>query len=307
MELYKEKVVRDINGFVGYVISPNGSVYKKETGEKVAVNQGLIYQRVDLIKNGSTHRKVVSSLLFENYFGQGLDYGFEKDSYVVGLDENKNIVVEVLEKSKTTNHFGVRIMGKAGGFKLTRQNYIKPHRKSSVVDGLLYSDKDINHISERSFYNYDLNINYFKSLDKEGFEKELNSFVSKNGFREIKSLKGFENTTGHYLMVLDDYKQVYIGKSLDIRKRIRQHWSNQKRIDKLVFGFLQKSPLSIDSFRALDTTRIFVETETPIFDGFMNEFRFIEDFDHKYVLNRIMGNIDSGNIVMGEIKQRVMK
>lgn len=57
-------------------------------------------------------------------------------------------------------------------------------------------------------------------------------------------------------MVLDNYRQAYIGQSWDMRKRIKKHWSWTKQFDRLLWGRVQESVMSIDSFRTLDTTRI---------------------------------------------------
>ena len=50
---------------------------------------------------------------------------------------------------------------------------------------------------------------------------------------------------------------MYIGISNDIKKRILTHWGSKKDFDRLLFGKKENSVLSIDSFGALDTTRIF--------------------------------------------------
>lgn len=53
-------------------------------------------------------------------------------------------------------------------------------------------------------------------------------------------------------MVLDEYRQVYIGatsESAGTAERIRQHWSGQKQFDRLLAGSVETSVLSIDSFR----------------------------------------------------------
>jgi hypothetical protein len=67
----------------------------------------------------------------------------------------------------------------------------------------------------------------------------------------------FDGVQGAYVMVLDRYKQAYIGQAWDIRARIKRHWSGTKQFDRLIFPDKETSVLSIDSFRALDTTRIF--------------------------------------------------
>ena len=65
-------------------------------------------------------------------------------------------------------------------------------------------------------------------------------------------------------MVLDLYKQAYTGQAADIRMRIKRHWSGTKQFERLIFGTKESSVLSIDSFRALDTTRIFAAKTPPV-------------------------------------------
>ena len=91
-------------------------------------------------------------------------------------------------------------------------------------------------------------------------------------------------------MVLDKYKQLYVGYSQDVKKRILQHWKNSKPFDRLLFpmGDVQHSVLSIDSFKALDTTRIY------FFESDYHER--IEDiiikfFSPKFVTNRVPGGL----------------
>ena len=59
-------------------------------------------------------------------------------------------------------------------------------------------------------------------------------------------------------------------------------------LDRLVFGQVDRSVLSIDSFRALETTRIFAyESEST----FLDENDLINDFPNEYYLNRTRGGI----------------
>jgi hypothetical protein len=90
-------------------------------------------------------------------------------------------------------------------------------------------------------------------------------------------------------MVLDEHRRVYVGatsESAGIAKRIRQHWTHQKQFDRLVAGSVETSVLSIDSFRALDTTRIFAMTTSECFD---EEDLLLQQFPPKFALNRGMG------------------
>ena len=140
--------------------------------------------------------------------------------------------------------------------------------------------------------NFDLNMKYFKSLDYDDFDKKLKLFVKKNRFVEANNLNDLV-VSGIYMLVLDKYKQVYIGISDNIRKRILNHWSKKKDFDRLIFGKVEESILSIDSFGALDTTRIFYKKVNTFFDIFSSEEKYVKNFDNKYLLNRVGGGINA--------------
>ena len=106
-------------------------------------------------------------------------------------------------------------------------------------------------------------------------------------------LKEVNNVEGIYILVLDEYKQVYIGISNNIKKRILQHWSDKKDFDRLLFGDKEKSILSIDSFGALDTTRIFYKEFSYFDDIYSAEYNVVAKFKDKYKLNRVDGGLNS--------------
>lgn len=58
----------------------------------------------------------------------------------------------------------------------------------------------------------------------------------------------------------------------------------------MVWGDPENSIISIDSFRALDTTRIFAAKTARSFDG---ENPLLERFPQKFMLNRIIGGRDA--------------
>lgn len=90
-------------------------------------------------------------------------------------------------------------------------------------------------------------------------------------------------------MVLDHYNQAYVGVSSSrggIKARIRQHWSTNTPFDRLLFGEVDDSTLSIGSFRALGTTRIFASV---VRDPLSLEDKVIRSLPKKFVLNRIRG------------------
>ena len=118
-------------------------------------------------------------------------------------------------------------------------------------------------------------------------------FLKKNKkFKEIYDLNQCREESGIYILVLDEYKQVYIGVSENIKNRILQHWSAKKEFDRLIWGKIENSILSIDSFGALDTTRIFVMFENS-YDAYLNEGKMVREFNQKYLLNRTAGGINN--------------
>jgi len=188
-------------------------------------------------------------------------------------------------------HFGVNVKDKSDGLKLTRDNYIKVNKNKT------YSNESIELINKRiddRLYNFDLNMRYFRLLSKQEFNKELMNFIDANkSFKEISDLVPFSNVSGYYIMVLDEYSQVYVGQTRKIKERIQAHWSKQKEFDRLIFGSKENSILSIDSFRAHDTTRIFV---SPTDESLELEDDFINLFNKIYILNRTKGGALNGLI-----------
>lgn len=184
-------------------------------------------------------------------------------------------------------HFGVNVLEKSSGLKLTKENYVE---KIIFKDTQLknhFTNSIIQNYIEAYLYNFDLNMAYFRSLSKDEFNKKLDAFIEGNsGFIEIADLNAVDRTAGYYIMVLDEYAQVYIGTSQNIKKRIQEHWRMQMYFDRMIFSDLKNSILSINSFRALDTTRIFAY---PTVETFILEDAFINQFDHKYLLNRTAG------------------
>lgn len=212
-------------------------------------------------------------------------------------------------------HFGTAVRSHFGlGLRISRETYATINKRSSLPrwqrednpelwDSLDWSYEDVEHRfhsdewceehRERALQNFDLNMAHFASLDREEFERPLQSAVaSRRGMVEVTDLAKWDGTPGLYIMVLDEYCQVYVGvanSSTGIAKRIRQHWTNQKQFDRLIWGDVISSILSIDSFRALDTTRIYALNTTRFFAG---ENPLLQQFPAKFTLNRVMGGND---------------
>lgn len=180
-------------------------------------------------------------------------------------------------------HFNLDIFEKDTN-KISKQNYLNLKFKNR-------DDEFIEEQTKRIKYNYELNMKYFNSLDRNEFDKYVSKFMSENKFEEVKDLKKYVGVPGIYIMVLDEYKQVYIGISENgIKERIKQHWNAKKEPERLIFGQAFNSVLSIDSFGALDTTRIFVKTNGNLYAV---ENKVVDEFDKRFLINRTMGGIGS--------------
>lgn len=143
--------------------------------------------------------------------------------------------------------------------------------------------------------NYELNMDYFNQLDKNKFNQTLDKFLKKNKFIECNDLNALKDVDGIYMLILDDYKQVYIGKAENIKKRIMSHWSRKKPFCRLLFGNKENSIISIDSFGALDTTRIYYKKYRNYWDSDKIEKTLVGEFDKKYLLNRTSGGLNSND------------
>ena len=202
-------------------------------------------------------------------------------------------------------HFGTRLVEKKYSLELVRDEFAVINTKPSlpVFDTLVQQNAYTNDYCleyrkewcvayrELCLQNYDLNMRYFSLLDCQEFNNALTGFFKKHRkFSEIEDLTECEKVSGYYMLVLDKYKQVYIGKSNNMRKRIRQHWVTTKHFDCTLFPMynVKGSCFSIDHFRALDTTRIFVWKRSLRDDL---EAELINDLPMKYLTNRIGGDV----------------
>jgi len=232
------------------------------------------------------------------------------------MDCNKRFDYGIYEnKTRYITHFNTQIKETTYS-KLTRENYCIPTNKISYVlrkslkfwierhdykipneyyiDENTYTDQYVKQHYEKCMHNYDLNMNYFLQLNHDEFDKYLNSFVTKNKLKEIFDLKEVEQRCGVYILVLDEYNQVYIGISNNnVKERILQHWRSKKEFDRLIYGYKEQSTISIDSFGALDTTRIFFKELKWYQDINEQEENIVSRFRKKYILNRVDGGINS--------------
>ena len=126
-----------------------------------------------------------------------------------------------------------------------------------------YTEEKCKLLQESALRNFDANIRYFNSLDGNKFNNEIDLFLKNHPtFEIVNDLRNYKSTAGVYILILDEYKQIYIGITRNkngVKGRIQAHWSNTLPLDRLIWGGEKYSPLSIDSFKALDTTRILFE------------------------------------------------
>jgi len=150
-----------------------------------------------------------------------------------------------------------------------------------------YTEAHCEQLRSEALENFDLNMAFFDRIVPEAFEAAIASMLSTTKqLRPITSLDSLDGAEGLYVMVLDEYRQAYVGKSIDMRRRIKSHWAGSKPLDRLTFGDPRTSVLSIDVFRPLDTTRIYAAKTTR---ADQLERRLEREIPADYLLNRIWG------------------
>jgi len=223
-------------------------------------------------------------------------------------------------KNYEIEHFGIKLKNEM--LKISRENYAiidkKPSTKKEYRINMykkypylyadiyedetcsLYTDSWCEKHKKECLINYDKNMKFFSALSIEEFNNEIKKIITHyDKIIEIKDLNYCDKMIGIYIMVLDEYKQVYIGisrktKNKTIKDRIVEHWKGRKKFDKLIYGTVENSNLHIDSFGAYDTTRIFVY---PTMELNKIEYELINLVDDKFLLNRTEGGIDGADPV----------
>lgn len=161
-------------------------------------------------------------------------------------------------------HFGIKLPQRAGGHALTRANCI-----CTTKDGRYYFEDDWLKRDPSAWEahraavmrNYDLTMAYCERLPQGLFADALDDVLrSFPCLEEVRDLNEWRGVRGAYLLVLDEYKQFYVGQATSaggIRQRIMVHWQKKPAFDRMLSGPAERSIMSIDCFRAFDTTHIF--------------------------------------------------
>ena len=133
---------------------------------------------------------------------------------------------------------------------------------------------------------------YYESLDINKYNKVVRQIIKKYKLLEIKDLRECKSKKGIYILLQENFKQMYVGQSTrDLKDRIVTHWKKKPKFDKILFGRAEKSVIGVDSFGALDTTRILVYYEDNNNKIDRLEEKLVNNIPKEFVSNRIGGGI----------------
>lgn len=189
------------------------------------------------------------------------------------------------------NYFGVNIQP-FGSPKLEEDLFFNTVLNKTILSASFPKMKgipDCDPFFKPLYYHFHQKMKMISALDPIDFEKTISVFLQTWPVVEISDLSFLKNVSGIYCMVLDEYKQCYIGKSNNIKQRIMQHWSRDEKAN----------GTNIDTFRAYDTTRIFVlSIEKNTYEKRINQLEemMISSINEKYLLNIMPGGDIIGNI-----------
>lgn len=83
-------------------------------------------------------------------------------------------------------------------------------------------------------------MNFFNHLDYSEFNNAITSFLKKHKkFQQVENLKAYDGISGYYMMILDEYKLVYIGKSDNIKNGFNNIDRLQNHLIVLYFQCMQ--------------------------------------------------------------------
>lgn len=208
-------------------------------------------------------------------------------------------------------HFGCNLRKQKDDLVLSRNNYMHKKRNGeySFRFGGNWSPEAIAERESLNLANFDMNMQFYEQLDRVKFDHQLNQLRSKfPELEEVVDLTRERERYGIYILVLDEYKQIYVGKTFkNFFDRIRQHWKANVEFDRLIFCDPKKSKLAIDSFRALDTTRIFVMPLLTEEDAvFEIERRIVEMVEEDFLANRLSGgSVNWTNVITPYMSERI--
>lgn len=200
-------------------------------------------------------------------------------------------------------HFNCRLKEKDGGYKLRKDNFATDSNKSGLVPGAIIPNNLYQKYLEEAPINFDYNMNFYSKLSKIEFDDMIGNLIKESSFVEIANLQEYSEVSGLYAMIIGEYCQIYIGKADNIKKRILRHWSQIMPLDRLIFGDIKCSRIGIDSFRALDTSKILVYP-LKLDEAAVLEKEYIEKISDKFLINRTIGGNITPEVAIGNMKLR---
>lgn len=202
---------------------------------------------------------------------------YKKDDLDLKISRERYAIID------KKNHFQ-----KNDQYLLSHGWHLRDKNKYDDSEYTYYSDEYCIKHQNDCLYNYDLNMAFFEKLDENEFNKVVNKIFNKfKNIYEINNLNEVNNISGVYILVLQEYKQIYVGESINVGRRIKQHWNRKKQFDRLIFGKIDDSILSIDSFGPLDTKRIFVYESK--YDRQEIEEKIVKYIPKYFLINRTRG------------------
>lgn len=200
-------------------------------------------------------------------------------------------------------HFNCKLRDKDGGYKLTKDNFATDSDKSGLVTGTIIPSNLYQKYMEEAPINFDYNMDFYSKLSKIEFNDMIKNLINETSFVEITNLPEYSEVSGLYAMIIGGYCQIYIGKADNIKKRILRHWSQIMPLDRLILGDAKRSRIGIDSFRALDTTKILV-CPLSLAEAVALENKYIEKIPDKFLINRTIGGNITPEVAIGNMKLR---
>lgn len=208
-------------------------------------------------------------VLEQIHYKKGNHYSFGRMKYEIYGD-------------KKDNHFGVKVKNEFSNktsaeicTTILLKKYIDFFEKDDCFS--LMQFYNIGYVYRKNIYK----LKKRKKINKKAFIKAKDEYInSRKRIRRIFDLKECRGISGIYIMVLEEYRGIYIGQSEDIGKRIRQHWSAKSF-----------NSYGIDMYRALDTTEIYIIEELEGKSLDFQEYANIKEIDSKYLINKLAFNL----------------
>ena len=258
-------------GYSSYQPSRQAALFHARFPDGVRINQ---YDDTDCLCN--TFESYSGVLACPNYS----EYYYRYDAFP-----------DTMREKLRFKHFGLSLY-KAGLPFLSEDQYCNDFLNDTIKSRRIHAFCGAKNLDPFLLPVYDRYLGKMKqivNLDYQEFESALGRLTEQYQLEEVLDLNECNGCSGIYLLVLEMYKQLYIGQSTNIKARIINHWNRKDLV----------SGCCIDTFRAKDTKRIFVMKDR---DGrFRNhhndiEIKMIGSVDPKFLLNIMPGGDWIGDI-----------